>query len=328
MIITQTPFRVSLFGGGTDLKWFYEKHGGQVISFSIDRFVYITGHQMFNSAEILLKYSELERVMNASNIKHRLFRTILERYEISGIDIGVSADIPAGSGLGSSSSFTVGLLNLLNHYLGIDMDSHQLAELACQVEIDDLQQPIGKQDQFAASFGGLNRIHFDENGRTRVSPLVIAPEALRMLNDSLLLVKVGEVRKATEILTRQRDSAKYSNQSIQALIELRELTNAVTTATFENLDELGELLNKSWEIKKISNSLASNPLVDNIVTMGLAAGSSGAKLLGAGSSGFVLFLVKPENQERLLKSFHGYVIEQVRIIDHGSKVIFQDGGKA
>ena len=204
MIITKTPFRISFAGGGSDLADFYEQYGGCVLSTSINRYCYISIHPYFNERYTMLKYSENELVESLSEIKHRIFNCVLNEANLHGVEITSTADIPGGTGLGSSSTFTVGLLNTVNCYRGKYMSKSALAEKACEVEIQKLGSPIGKQDQYAAAFGGLNFIQFHKDGTTSVAPIVMQPETYRKLQKNLVMFYTGDVRSANSILAEQK----------------------------------------------------------------------------------------------------------------------------
>lgn len=208
MIITKTPFRISFAGGGSDLADFYEQYGGCVLSTSINRYCYISIHPYFNERYTMLKYSENELVESLSEIKHRIFNCVLNEANLHGVEITSTADIPGGTGLGSSSTFTVGLLNTVNCYRGKYMSKGALAEKACEVEIQKLGSPIGKQDQYAAAFGGLNFIRFHKDGTTSVAPIVMQPETYRKLQKNLVMFYTGDVRSANSILAEQKKNGR------------------------------------------------------------------------------------------------------------------------
>lgn len=305
MIITRTPFRVSFIGGGTDLPWFYENYGGgAVISLAVDLHMYISCHPLFESQELLLKYSQTERVTSPSLLKHPIAREVLSIEDISGLDIGVSADVPAGTGLGSSSSFTVGLINAVSAQKGVYKNKQELAEYACSVEINRLNEPIGKQDQFAAAFGGLNLISFLPSGKVEVKPIALNRQQQIWLENSLLLVRVdGKTRSASELLVKQRELSTVNSDAIASLTSLRELTLEAFDVLSSDIRTLGDYVNTSWDLKKRSNPNATNLKIDDIIRRGLAAGASAGKLLGAGGSGFVLLVCSPESIDGVAKVF-------------------------
>jgi D-glycero-alpha-D-manno-heptose-7-phosphate kinase len=324
MIIVRTPFRVSLFGGGTDVPSYYSNGGGMVISMAIDKHIYLTAHPMFESSEILLKYSAIERVSTPSNIQHNIFRKMLEQHQVSGVDIGVSSDIPSGTGLGSSSAFTVGLANLLSEYKGFKLSKEQLAAEACEIEITSLNQLIGKQDQYASAFGGFNRIEFLADESVNVHPLVLSDEALLNLNKSLVLVRVGRTRSARNLLEKQALARESSRNTEKALDELYELTKSIDLSVFSNLKELGDLLSLSWKLKKSSNPFATTQEIDELIDFGVSNGALGAKLLGAGGAGFVLFLVPCESADKFRQVFKNRKTLKIEIDFEGSKLIYDN----
>lgn len=299
MIITRTPFRISFAGGGSDLKDFYEKYGGCVLSTSINRYCYISIHPYFDENRTLLKYSENELVDSLSDIHHRIFNCVLNERQIHGVEIVSTADIPGGTGLGSSSTFTVGLLNTLNCYQGKYMSKGKLAEKACEIEIEKLGSPIGKQDQYAAAYGGLNFIRFHTDGEVSVSPVMMRGETYRRLQKNLVMFYTGDTRSANPILAEQKkncsaeDKANNLRQMCALAEEMRQSLEQ------DDLSSFGRLLNEGWELKRTLASGISNPLIDEAYETALANGALGGKLLGAGGGGFLLFYCPPEYQERL-----------------------------
>ena len=299
MIITRTPFRISFAGGGSDISDFYEKHGGCVLSTSINRYCYISIHPYFDERYTLLKYSENELVDDISKIKHRIFKCVLGDARLHGVEIVSTADVPGGTGLGSSSTFTVGLLNTVSCYQGKYVSKGKLAEMACRVEIEKLGSPIGKQDQYAAAFGGLNFIRFHQDGEVSVSPVVMAPETYRQLQRNLVMFYTGEVRSANSILSEQKknSSAEDKAANLQKMCALAEEMKSALEGT--DLSGFGDLLNEGWKLKKTLASGISNPLIDEAYETAMANGALGGKLLGAGGGGFLLFYCPPERQDRL-----------------------------
>lgn len=299
MIITKTPFRISFAGGGSDLADFYEKYGGCVLSTSINRYCYISIHPYFNERYTMLKYSENELVESLSQIKHRIFNCVLNEINLHGVEITSTADIPGGTGLGSSSTFTVGLLNTVNCYRGKYMSKGALAEKACEVEIQKLGSPIGKQDQYAAAFGGLNFIRFHKDGTVSVSPIVMQPETYRKLQQNLVMFYTGDVRSANSILAEQKKnmSSEDKARNLQQMCVLAEdMKHALEN---NDLSSFGDLLNEGWKLKRTLASGISNPAIDEAYEIAMANGAMGGKLLGAGGGGFLLFYCEPEKQEQL-----------------------------
>lgn len=302
MIITKTPFRVSLCGGGSDLESFYSKNGGCVISTSINKYMYINIHPCFAENTTILKYSQTEILHDITKIDHKIFREVLNEYGLHNVEISVTADVPAGTGLGSSSSFTVGLLNTVHCYLGKYASKSKLAELACKTEIEKLKSPIGKQDQYAAAFGGLNYIKFFQDGSVSVSPIIMHKDTYLNLQSNLLMFYTGEVRNANTILSEQNknmsDEAKFNN-----LTKMCELTEKMKVVLENNqLDKFGEILHESWLLKRSLASGISNNDIDTYYNIAMENGASGGKLLGAGGGGFLMFYCEKEHQDRLRKA--------------------------
>lgn len=326
MLVVRTPFRASLLGGGTDIPWFFESHGGgAVISSAIDKYMYLSTHPLFDSSEILLKYSRIERVGQASFLEHPIARAVLSEFGLGGLDISVSADVPAGTGLGSSSAFTVGLIHLLNAYSNREVTKDELANEACRIEIEVLREPIGKQDQFASAFGGLNLITFGESGGVRVTPMNVDAESLEWLSSSLLLVKVGaESRSASKVLDYQRKYSIESELAIRGLNDLRDLTLDSVSEIEKDIRSLGKSLQLGWDLKKKSHPHANMSEVDNLIEDGIREGALGAKLLGAGGGGFVLFLVEKEIMPKLIQKFHPLATMVVGLDSFGSKLVYED----
>ncbi|MBC5717650.1 GHMP family kinase ATP-binding protein [Flintibacter faecis] len=299
MIITKTPFRISFAGGGSDLADFYEQYGGCVLSTSINRYCYISIHPYFNERYTMLKYSENELVESLSEIKHRIFNCVLNEANLHGVEITSTADIPGGTGLGSSSTFTVGLLNTVNCYRGKYMSKSALAEKACEVEIQKLGSPIGKQDQYAAAFGGLNFIQFHKDGTTSVAPIVMQPETYRKLQKNLVMFYTGDVRSANSILAEQKKnmSSEEKAKNLQQMCGLAE--DMKQALEHDDLSSFGDLLNEGWKLKRTLASGISNPVIDEAYETAMSNGALGGKLLGAGGGGFLLFYCEPEKQEQL-----------------------------
>jgi D-glycero-alpha-D-manno-heptose-7-phosphate kinase len=320
VIISQTPLRVSFFGGGTDFKDFYQKNGGAVLSATIDKFVYIIVTPRYDD-DIVLNYSDRERVQEVDQIKHNIFREALKLAKINeGIEITSIADIPSeGSGLGSSSSFTVGLLNALFAYQGDFKNPLELAELACTLEIDILGAPIGKQDQYAAAFGGFKEYYFNKDGTVTAKNINLSNRDHNALNGNSIMFYTGITRKAAMILQDQKEKIDTNTCTLDALKEL-----AVTGENYlVNLDVkmLGELLDVNWEAKKQLSNKIHNPEIDHIYSLAKQAGVYGGKLLGAGGGGFFLFLCPPENQQRLKESLKDYKELPFAFERFGSRII-------
>lgn len=322
MIISRTPFRTSFVGGGTDIPWFYREHGGAVLSMAINKHIYITARPMFEGDAFLLKYLKHEYVKKVEEIQHPIIRAALQKYGISSIDLGVSSDFPAGSGLGSSSAFTVGLLNALRAFLVKPLGKELLAQEACNLEIDILKEPIGKQDQYASAYGGFNFFEFRKDNTVTSKSIKLSPDALEWINSALFLIPVGPSRSAGEMLREQTSQAHTNAQIVERLIELKELSEEAFVHVAQDPTYIAKILNLSWALKKLTGTSISNPLVDNLVSDGLRNGASGAKLLGAGRGGFVLFIVEPEQVHKFQTGMAKSRIIPVGIDDVGSTIIY------
>ena len=302
MIITKTPFRVSFCGGGSDMANFYEKYGGCVLSTSINKYCYISIHPYFNENQTLLKYSENELVDEISQIKHKIFRQVLGDMNVHGVEITSTADIPGGTGLGSSSTFTVGLLNTLNCYNGKFVSKNKLAALACEVEIEKLGNPIGKQDQYGAALGGLNFIKFNQDGSVSHEPIMMEGKTYKKLQKNLLMFYTGTTRSANTILAEQTKNIT-SEDKAKNLLKMCGLAKDMKSALESNdISSFGKILDEGWQLKKELASGIANPAIDEAYEIAMKNGALGGKLLGAGGGGFLLFYFEEEKQEQLKKA--------------------------
>jgi D-glycero-alpha-D-manno-heptose-7-phosphate kinase len=321
MIITRTPFRVSFAGGGSDIASFYEKHEGCVLSTAINKYMYISVHPSFSGETTVLKYSKTETVINIEDIEHKYFRQMLSMLGVKGIEIVSTADIPAGTGLGSSSSFTVGVLHALYSYKGKFVSKERLASEACDVEIKYLHNPIGKQDQYAAAYGGLNFYQFRRDGSVIVDPVIMDDSARTQLERNLMMFYTGELHSASAILKEQSanitsgDKEKNQIKMCGLAHDLRrELQN-------NNIDAMGEILHENWMLKKTLASGISNHSIDETYETAIASGATGGKLLGAGGGGFLLFYV-PEDKQKAVKEAIGLPQLPMAFDRQGSCVIY------
>lgn len=324
MILVKTPFRVSLVGGGTDLPAFYQKNGyGAVVSAAIDKYMYVMIHPYFHD-KLRVKYSQTEDVDDIAQLKHPIARECLKLMQVtSGVEIASIADIPAGLGLGSSSSFTVCLLHALYAHQGKYVTKRKLAEQACEIELERLGEPIGKQDQYASSVGGLNYIRFEADGAVSVDPLTINSAVTSELTRRLMMFYVGAPRAAREILTEQRDNisddAKYA--AARRLADLAgEMGNAIKAG---NLGLVGEILHDGWQLKKGLASRITSVEIDEIYDRARRAGAAGGKLLGAGAGGFMLFYCEPQFQADVRRCLSLRELP-VHCDREGSKVIYNE----
>lgn len=323
MLITRTPVRVSFCGGGTDLPAFYQNHaaGGLVASMALDAHIYVAINKRFDDS-IRISYSQTENVDNFEDLQHELVREAMRLTGVtSGVEITTIADIPGkGTGLGSSSSVTVGLLHALHAFAGRQVSASQLAEEACRIEIEILDQTIGKQDQYAAAFGGLNQIQFNADESVTVTPI---DSNAAGLGDKFCLVWTGLTRKATPILEQQ--SANTSNK-MERLISMREQANEVAGMIQSgNLESIGKLLSDAWELKRGLADGISNEEIDSLFDQLMELGCSGGKLLGAGGGGFILVQTPPGVQEKISDALDNKVLP-LNADFSGSTLILDDRG--
>lgn len=322
MIISRTPFRISFAGGGSDLPSFYREETGAVVSTTIDKYMYLAIHPYFYKSKIQLKYSKTELVDSIEEIRHPIFREVLSLFNLKGIDLNSIADIPAGTGLGSSSSFTVGLLNVVNAYLNKACSSQKLAELACDIEINKVGSPIGKQDQYAAAFGGLNFITFYGDETVNVEKIIMNPEKKKELQDNLMMIYIGGKHSAKDILKEQQaiknGSKKFSSQRemVKQAYQMKSLLEN------NNIDDVGRILHEGWMLKKTLTDRISNDHIDEIYNRGIKAGAMGGKLLGAGGAGFILFYCPAERKEYFRKSMQDFAELKFSFDYNGSKIIY------
>lgn len=323
MIITRTPFRISLFGGGTDLPSFYRqnKQGGCVLSMSIDKYMYIVLHPTFDGKTII-KYNKTEIVDNLEDIQHPIAREVLLSHDLKGIEITSMADVLSGTGLSTSSAYTVGLINALYTYLDIYKTQEEIAQEACYIELGKLKEPIGKQDQYGTALGGIKMIHFSQYGEVDIQPIVLY-NLQRMFLDNFVLFYTGLTHSARDILTEQNQNTLESKEKFNILCEMNNITyNAYEALLATNFDKVGRLLNDTWQLKRQLASKITNPIIDKYYQIGLDNGALGGKLLGAGSGGFLLFYCPPEHHSRLRSALN--LQELSFTIDReGTKVIYK-----
>jgi D-glycero-alpha-D-manno-heptose-7-phosphate kinase len=314
MIITRSPLRISLGGGGTDLPSYYREHGGFVLSAAIDKYVYITLHQTFFE-DLIIKYSQLERVRTLDQIQHPLIREALRLADqkASYLEITSMSDIPAGTGLGSSGSFLTALLHALHLHTKTIVPRQELAEQACHIEIERLGEPVGKQDQYIAAFGGLTCFEFQPNGTVGVSPLKISSEALANLEDNLTLFYTGFTRSASEILRDQDTKSKQRDQSMAENLHFVKKLGYESKDALEKGDLRGfaEIMQVHWEHKKQRSNSMTNTAINEWYDLACKNGALGGKLIGAGGGGFLMFYT--EDKTRLRHAMREAGIREVRI---------------
>jgi D-glycero-alpha-D-manno-heptose-7-phosphate kinase len=313
MLIVRSPLRLSLGGGGTDLPSYYQEHGGFLIAGAINKYVYITLHRTFND-ELIVKTSKHERVSHAGEVEHPIIREALALLGMDGryLEITSMADIPAGTGLGSSGSFTTALLKALHAWKHDLVHPEQLAAEACQIELERLKEPIGKQDQYIAAFGGLTCFEFLPDGSVKAWPLALSQETREELEDSLVLFFTGYSRSASSILEEQdRRSRKHDAEMIQNLHYVKDLGLRSKKALESGaLGEFGQLMNEHWQHKKQRSAGMSNGAIDDCYEHALANGAVGGKLVGAGGGGFLLFYTT--DKPRLLRAMRNKGLNEVR----------------
>lgn len=321
--MSQTPLRMSFFGGGTDFKDYYEEYGGFVISACIDKYIYIIINDR-NDDNIVLNYSEREVVCKLDQIKHNIIREALKMVGIrNGIEITAISDITAqGSGLGSSSAFTVGLLNALYRYKGITMSPDQLAKLACEIEIGILGNPIGKQDQYAVAFGGVKKYSFNKDDSVTVDNMLLDDNKLEDFNNIIMLFNTGITRKSSEILGEQKEQIGVNVEHLHTIKDIAKSSEQYFMSL--NYQKLGDLLNISWHNKRLLANRISNREIDNIFEAGKKVGAYGGKLLGAGGGGYFLFLCPPNKQKDLKKELGKYQIMPIRFTKFGTRIIYEN----
>ncbi|MEI7819684.1 MAG: galactokinase [Verrucomicrobiota bacterium] len=301
MIITRSPLRISLGGGGTDLPSYYEQHGGFLIAAAIDKYVYITLHRTFVD-ELIVKYSKLERVKTVDELEHPIIREAMKLIGVDAayLELTSMADIPAGTGLGSSGSFTTALLKALHVYKKNIVRPDEIAAQACQIEIEKLHEPIGKQDQYIAAVGGLTSFHFLPGGKVEILPLQIDEEILFNLEDNLLMFFTGYTRSASAILKEQNDRTRSVDKAmVDNLHFVKELgIRSKEAIESGNLHELARLMDVHWQRKKERSGGMSNPKINEWYDLAMANGALGGKLIGAGGGGFLMFFAEDKNRLR------------------------------
>jgi D-glycero-alpha-D-manno-heptose-7-phosphate kinase len=302
---------------------FYKKHGGAVLSAGLSRYIYMSVHPYFYPNRLMCKYSKSEEVSKASQLKHPIYRVLLEQFGISGVELATNADVPAGTGLGSSSAFTVALLHTLYAYTGKYVSPGRLAAEACHTEIELLGEPIGKQDQYAAAFGGLHLYRFRPDGAVDVEPVIMSQEAKERLEKNLLMFYTGDLRSASAILKEQEANIVTDSEKEQAQLKIRNYTEELHNELInDNIDAMGPLMLAGWEQKRDLAGGITNPQIDMAYEKAMMAGATGGKLLGAGGGGFLLFYV-PEHRHEAVKAALAYLkYMEFGFSSSGSTVIY------
>ncbi|MEE8352720.1 MAG: kinase [Rhodospirillales bacterium] len=324
MIISRTPFRVSLFGGGSDYPKWYRQNGGAVFGFAINKYCYISVRPLppFFEYRHRIVYSKVESVNDIGDIEHPAVRGVLGDQEVDiGLEIHHDGDLPARSGLGSSSSFTVGLLNALSSLNGKDLDKDSLAREAIRIEQDVIEEHVGSQDQIWAAYGGIKRINFKKGGGFDVEPTGISPARQNELLDHLMLFFTGFSRFAPEIAKKQIDNIDQRQKHLETMVGFVDEALSVLKGEDKPIREVGELLYESWLLKRELADAVSTPEIDEILETARSAGAIGGKLLGAGGGGFMLLFVEPANQAGVADKLKSLVRVNFSIDEVGSKIV-------
>lgn len=324
MIISRTPLRMSFVGGGSDMRAFYAHHDGAVLTTTVDKYVFVTVSRKFDDG-VRVAYSRTEEVARAAEVEHALVRASLGTLGIEGgVEITTIADVPArGTGLGSSSAFTVGLLNALNAFQGRPVTREYLAAESCRVEIELCGEPLGKQDQYAAAYGGFNLIEFMANEAVRVTPVITPPAILAALQSHLLVFYTGRTRSASALLSDQREAVSGDAVKRAALRRMVELAHGLK-AELEagSIDGFGQIMHENWMLKKSLNSSISDSAIDQWYEAGRRAGATGGKILGAGAGGFLLFVAPPHSHAAITRELAELRAFPMRFEPQGSQIIF------
>ncbi len=322
MIITQTPFRMSFFGGGTDVESFFKENGGAVLSTTFDKYCYVTVRHLprFFEYETHLTYSKMEYIQKNEEIQHPAIRNAMEMLDMHEIRLTYDSDLPARSGLGTSSSFAVGMLNAFYALKGKYVDQKRLAEEAIYLERVLCKEAGGWQDQIAAAYGGMNRIDFGKDG-FRVRPIIISPERKEQLNQNLILFFTGFTRFSADIQKEIDRKSDKKKETLKKMLELVDQAERVLTSNDQDLDEFGHLLNHSWNLKRQLGEKVSTSFVDELYERGVSAGALGGKLLGAGGGGFLLFYAPTEKHAAIREACRDLMEIPFVFETEGTKVI-------
>lgn len=303
---------------------FYREHGGAVLSMSVARYVYLSMHEYFEPEGYILKYSSLETPKSVDDIQHRIVRQVFSDYGIDRVDFNSSADVPAGTGMGSSSAFTVGLLNLVNSYQGRYVGRSTLAAKACEIEIDKLGEPIGKQDQYGCALGGINFIEFHQDDSVTTEAVPLALETRKRLEESLIMFYLGGTRSASALLKNQAEELKSSKRAMGTMKAMVRQAHGLRAEIAHDVDVLGAYLHEAWERKRSLANGISNCFVDDAYALALKAGATGGKLLGAGDSGFLLVYAPDEAGDDVRSALGEYRAYDVRLDSIGTTIIYSD----
>ena len=323
MIITKTPFRMSFFGGGTDMESFFCEYGGAVLSTTFDKYCYVNVRHLprFFDYSTELSYAKIERVTDVNDINHPAVRNAMKMLDMHEIRLTYEADLPARSGLGTSSSFAVGMLNAFYALKGKYADKKRLADEAIYLERVLCNEAGGWQDQIAASFGGFNRINFNKNGTYEVIPVIIHPDRKKQLNDNLLMFFTGFTRFSSDLQKANQAGYDEKVKQLQQMYSLVGDAEKVLTDKHSDLDEFGRLLDHTWRLKRQTGGAITTNSIDALYEKGITAGALGGKLLGAGGGGFLVFYVQPEKQAAVKKAMKDLLYVPFQFEDGGTRVI-------
>ena len=323
MIITKTPFRMSFFGGGTDMENFFREYGGAVLSTTFDKYCYVNVRHLprFFDYSSELSYSKTERVTDTDHIEHPAIRNAMKMLDMHEIRLIYEADLPARSGLGTSSSFAVGMLNAFYALKGKYADKKKLADGAIYLERVLCNEAGGWQDQIAASFGGMNRIEFNKDGTYDVRPVIIHPERKQQLNDNLLMFFTGFTRFSSDMQKANAVGYAEKIKQLQEMYALVDEAEQILEDKHSDLDDFGRLLDKTWRLKRQTGGAITTSSIDELYDKGIKAGALGGKLLGAGGGGFLVFYVQPEKQDAVMKAMADFLYVPFRFEDGGTRVV-------
>ncbi len=323
MIITKTPFRMSFFGGGTDMESFFKENGGSVLSTTFDKYCYVNVRHLprFFDYSTELSYSKTERVTNIDDIEHPAIRNAMKMLDMHEIRLTYEADLPARSGLGTSSSFAVGMLNAFYALKGKYASKKQLADEAIYLERVLCNEAGGWQDQIAASFGGFNRIDFNADGYT-VHPVIVSPQRKQQLNNNLMMFFTGFTRFSSEIQKANKLDDESKTKQLKQMLTLVDEAESILTDQSKDLDNFGRLLDVTWKLKRQTGKSVSTSNIDNLYDKGISAGALGGKLLGAGGGGFLVFYVTPEKQAAVKEAMEDLLYIPFKFEDSGTQVIY------
>lgn len=323
MIITKTPFRMSFFGGGTDMEEFFREYGGAVLSTTFDKYCYVTVRHLprFFDWKTHVTYSAQEYVTDVDEMKHPAIRNAMKMLDMHEIRLIYDADLPARSGLGTSSSFAVGMLNAFYALKGKYADKKRLADEAIYLERVLCNEAGGWQDQIAAAYGGMNRIEFNKDGTYDVKPIIIHPDRKKLLNENLLMFFTGFTRFSSEMQEANKAGYNEKKKQLQEMYALVGEAESILEDKHSDIDDFGRLLDKTWRLKRQTGGAITTDSIDAIYEKGIEAGALGGKLLGAGGGGFLVFYVKPENKAAVMEAMKDFLYVPFRFEDSGTQVI-------